>query len=108
MASTDLNSWVERMTSDDDIVRIEAVESPPNHASGVVVKQLIAALEDPSNLVRLLAAEQLGYCPADQVRVRLRAFVQDESDHLARSYALSSLGLVGELEVVQALIVRIS
>lgn len=95
----DYASWLEKLKSGSSLERIEALESPPDLSPATIVPPVIEALSDPDEMVRLSAAETLGFYPAPPTAPALRAFIdKEEGDSLALAYAFSSLGLVADTD----------
>jgi HEAT repeat protein len=93
---SELRRWLAALSSELSTVRSDAAESPPEGAlDDEIVTGLLPLLHDPSDVVRLCAAETLGRYPGPQTVAALRAFVAREADPLARAHGLSSLGLTG-------------
>ena len=91
-----LERWLAALSSENSAERSDAAESPPEAAlDDEIVAGLTPLLRDPSDVVRLCAAETLGRFPGPQTAAALRAFIASEADPLARAYGLSSLGGAG-------------
>lgn len=92
----EIERWRAALTSDNEADRGDAAEAPPEGAPpDEVVAGLTPLLHDPSDVVRLCAAETLGGFGGQAAAAALRAFVAREADPLAKAYGLSSLGLAG-------------
>ena len=90
----DFDRWLEQVQSENPTERSEAMESPPWTSPHRVEPYLIAGLKDECATVRLCAAESLGYFPSETTRDALMAYVEGETDEVARAFGMSSLGLV--------------
>ncbi len=94
--SSELSGWLAALSSELSTERSDAAESPPDGApDDQIVRALLPLLHDPSDVVRLCAAETLGRYPGPQTVAALRDFIAREPDPLARAHGLSSLGLTG-------------
>lgn len=93
--------WERQLRSPQSWDRCDAAEKPPRGNRSRVVRGLIAALNDADSLVRTCAAESLSLISdSDAVRKALRRRCQVERECLARAYAMSSLGRIGDLSDV--------
>jgi len=94
-----INEWERLLQAKCWADRLEAVENPPKGNASRVVRGLIRALErDPHATVRTYAADLLTQVPmCDAARAALRRRCKREREYLARAYAMSSLGRVGDL-----------
>lgn len=91
-----LRRWLAALSSENEAERSDAAESPPDGAlDDEIVTGLTPLLDDPSDVVRLCAAETLGRYPGPAAADALRAFIAREPDPVAKAYGLSSLGLIG-------------
>jgi HEAT repeat protein len=107
--STDREStfeaWRAALASDEGIDRSDAAEAPPEDADPAdIVAALIPLLTDPNDLVRMSAAEALGWYPGTAAADALRAHLAVETDDLVRAYTLSSLALVGTIADLDVLL----
>lgn len=104
----DLNEWNRLISSKVASDRSHAADDIPDDISddkldGVVLR-LLKCLEDPDALVRTCAADTLGMFPETRVRNRLRRSLKAETDPMAKSYIISSLGAVGDIADLTTLI----
>lgn len=105
MPRMDFEEWKRLISSPDFSDRSYAADELPNGPSKAVVSLLVKCLDDPAPIVRACAADTLGALPATKESLAaLRTAVVREPNELARSFALSSLGGIGELEDIDLLV----
>jgi len=92
------HQWCRRLRSEDEYIRIEAAENPPDGLPEIIVSKLIQALSDDDPLVRVSAAESLGTYDTRESRRALLDAIECETDELVLGYAVSSLGLIAEID----------
>jgi HEAT repeat protein len=97
--------WRELIQSPDVHDRSTAANMLPEGGDDEeVVALLAAALGDVDELVRTCAADSLGSCHLESAREALRKAATTEKSHLALSYILVSLAMIGELHDIQLML----
>ena len=98
---SELRRWLAALSSENSAERNDAAESPPEGAlDDEIVAGLMSLLHDPSDVVRLCAAETLGRYPGPQAAATTLATVLEVRDDDA---AVQAIEQCAERETIDAL-----
>lgn len=104
MMKNSIEQWKEKLNSDDEFTRVDALDEVPDGSSQELSERIIRLLEDSSKLVRQAAAEALSNFDSDYVRDALHTCILREKESLVREYAISSLGVVARFNDLKYII----
>ena len=103
----DFESWITLVNSPNEGDRADAADDIPRGHEAEVVDALLALLKDNSALVRACAADSLRFFPdRSEIMAALHTVLREDSDLLARAYAMSSIAEVSNLVGLADLMAR--
>jgi HEAT repeat protein len=95
----DFEAWKTLLQSDEPLDRCDAIEDfPEAEDAEEIFPFILAALDDPDDMVRVSACEILGLFPYEPVRKKLNSHWEKESNDLVKEYCIRSLGMVGTID----------